>query len=316
MDGKESRSDRLVVYSAGPRGLAESVVAAFTEETGIEVDLFQSTTGQIMARLEAERYRPRADVVVFASEVAAAALKSEDRLLAHIPPTAPLLWEGWSDPEGFYHATSASLVGVAISASVENAPATWNAWLTDPGDLRVVMPSPSRSGAAGDFTVGYLVTFEDGLDDFLAARSLGMDFAAANSQAIGSLLMGAHNAILGAADYLIYRQIERGENIRMEFPEEGAVLVTRPIAILASTRNLEGAKAFVDFYFELEAQQMVAATHLLPGRTDIPPSAVRGAELPALIHVDADTALRRQSTLLRRFQVQVERAVVPREARR
>ncbi len=312
---EEGSSHRLVVYAAGPRSLAEKIAAAFTAESGVEVDLFQATTGQLMARLEAEKYRPRADVVLFASEVAAAALKAENRLLAHRPPNAGLLREGWSDPEGFYHASGAALVGVAVAAERKGLPPSWEQLLDMPEGLRLIMPSPSRSGAAGDFLVAYLVARPEGLRQFERARARGLDFAAANSQALSSLLMGAHHGVLGAVDYLIYRQIERGEPLRMFFPEEGAVLVTRPLAILSSTRNPDAARAFVDFYFGDLAQERVAAEHLLPGRRDIPPSPLRDPEPARLLRADPHSALQRQSSLLREFQLRVERALPSPEAR-
>jgi iron(III) transport system substrate-binding protein len=307
---KETDLSRLVVYSAGPRPLAVGVCEQFTRETGIEVELFQATTGQLMAKLEAEKHRPRADVVLFASEVAAAALKAQDRLRAHSPADPEGLRAEWSDPDGYYHATAAALVGVAVSTEVDSLPATWEALLTEPGSLRMTMPSPSRSGAAGDFTVGYFIEVEDALEQFQTARRNGLDFASANSQAIGSLLMGAHQVIVGAADYLIYRQIERGEPLRMVFPEEGAVLVTRPIAILASARNPEGAKRFVDFYLGGASQRMVSDALLLPAREGVALHPVRDPVIPRLIRADPDEAVRRQTAILRDFQMRVERAVL------
>lgn len=312
----ETRENLLVVYSAGPRSLAESICDRFTLDTGIEVELFQATTGQLMARLEAEKYRPRADVVLFASEVAAAALKEQNRLMSFRPSNKEGLRSDWSDPEGYYHATAAALVGVAVSKQVDSLPDTWEELLTGADHLLRIMPSPSRSGAAGDFTVGYFIEVEDALAQFKTARMNGLDFAAANSQAISSLLMGAHQVIIGAADYLIYRQIERGESLRMVFPEEGAVLVTRPIAILAAAHNPEGAGQFVEYYLGEDAQRMVSDSFLMPARENVAPHPVRDPVTPGLIRPDPATAVRRQSAILRNFQLQVERAVVVKEASR
>ncbi|MFQ3577859.1 MAG: substrate-binding domain-containing protein, partial [Verrucomicrobiia bacterium] len=66
---------RLVVYTAGPRPLAEAICKAFEAAHGVRVELFTATTGQIMAKLEAEKYNPRADVVILAGETAALGLK-------------------------------------------------------------------------------------------------------------------------------------------------------------------------------------------------------------------------------------------------
>jgi iron(III) transport system substrate-binding protein len=307
--------DTLVVYSAGPRPLIESIAAAYTEATGVPVDLFIATTGQIMARLEAERFRPRADVVIFASGVAAAALKSENRLLPHMPAWLTETREDWHDPDGFYFATAAALVGVALRAEHAHPDLDWSNLLGGEFGGRTVMPSPSRSGSAGDFVVAFaLAKEEDAWSAFRAARRARMDFAAANSQAITSLLIGAYDAIIGAVDYLIFRQIADGANLVMHFPPSGSALVTRPIAILASTPVPEHARRFVDFYFEPAAQEAVAAAHLLPARLDTPPSAVRGdADLPPLLAAPVEAALRAHGPTLRRFQIEIERAAVVRD---
>ena len=47
----------LTVYTAGPGGLINSWPPA-QEKTGIKVDVFQATTGKVMARLEAEAANP------------------------------------------------------------------------------------------------------------------------------------------------------------------------------------------------------------------------------------------------------------------
>ena len=57
----------LTVYTAGPGGLIKQLAAGFQEKTGIKVDVFQATTGKVMARLEAEAANPRADVLISAS---------------------------------------------------------------------------------------------------------------------------------------------------------------------------------------------------------------------------------------------------------
>ena len=48
----------LTVYTAGPGGLIKQLAAGFQEKTGIKVDVFQATTGKVMARLEAEAANP------------------------------------------------------------------------------------------------------------------------------------------------------------------------------------------------------------------------------------------------------------------
>ena len=48
-------SGKVTVYMPSPAGLADDLAAAFTEKTGVEVEQFQGTTGEILARLEADQ---------------------------------------------------------------------------------------------------------------------------------------------------------------------------------------------------------------------------------------------------------------------
>jgi iron(III) transport system substrate-binding protein len=303
----------LVVYSAGPRGLAETVTKAFAEAHGVRVELYAATTGQVMARLEAERYRPRADVVVFASRVAAEALKERGRLLPYADPA----WldeteREWHDPEGHFHATSAALVGVAFREAAYDPTLDWDDLLSGHFPGRVTLPGPSRSGAAGDFVVAHILRDGDAAWDlWIQARRGGLEISAANSQAISGLLVGAYDAVVGAVDYLILNQIEGGAALRMHYPPSGAALVERPVAILADTPVPELAKAFVDFYLSPDMQAEVVGANLIPARLGVAPSGLRGdGPLPPVIAVDYAEALREQTRILRRFQLEVERAEV------
>ena len=47
-------SGKVTVYMPSPAGLADKLAAAFTEKTGVQVEQFQGTTGEILARLETE----------------------------------------------------------------------------------------------------------------------------------------------------------------------------------------------------------------------------------------------------------------------
>ena len=57
----------VTVYSAGPAGLIKVLAAGFTGKTGVKVNVFQATTGKVMARLESEAANPVADVLISAS---------------------------------------------------------------------------------------------------------------------------------------------------------------------------------------------------------------------------------------------------------
>lgn len=57
----------ITVYSAGPAKLIETLAQGFEKQSGVKVNVFQATTGKIMARIEAEAANPAVDVLISAS---------------------------------------------------------------------------------------------------------------------------------------------------------------------------------------------------------------------------------------------------------
>lgn len=77
-------SGKITVYMPSPAGLADKLATLFTEKTGVEVEQFQGTTGEILARLEAEQVNPVTDVVILASWSDGLSMKADDKLESYI----------------------------------------------------------------------------------------------------------------------------------------------------------------------------------------------------------------------------------------
>ena len=81
-------SGKVVVYCPSPAGLADKMAEAFTAKTGVQVEMFQGTTGEILARLEAEKANPIADVVIMASWADGLGMIQDDQVLSYEPANA------------------------------------------------------------------------------------------------------------------------------------------------------------------------------------------------------------------------------------
>ena len=92
-------SGKVTVYMPSPAGLADKLAAAFTEKTGVEVEQFQGTTGEILARLEAEQANPVADVVILASWSDGLSMKADGQLESYTPANADKVNDGWIDED-------------------------------------------------------------------------------------------------------------------------------------------------------------------------------------------------------------------------
>lgn len=295
-----AQAQSLTVYTAGPGGLADAMAEAFEAETGIRVDVFQGTTGQVMARLEAEEANPQADVVVSASWGSAVDMHERGLLLEYVSPHA----ETVPDYLQHSHYVAQGISALAIAWNTESGtprPEDWSD-LADPAfrDL-VTMPDPAQSGSAFDLVVGLEAARGEAAWELLAALSENeMIVPGPNAAALNPVLQGAKAAVFGAVDYISYAQAEAGETVEVIVPASGTVIAPRPMMILASTGNPDAAKAFVDFTLSEAGQALVADTFLMPARTDVEGKRPGIAEL-TVIEVDEAAAGARREEIIARF---------------
>ncbi|RUR54548.1 ABC transporter substrate-binding protein [Vreelandella populi] len=300
--GASAQAQALTVYSAGPDALIERLAADFTEQTGIAVNVFQSTTGQVMARLEAERANPLADVVISASWDSATSLADEGLLHEYLSVNANQVPDFLKTD--YYVAQGVSALALVWNRNSDSpAPKDWSD-LTDAAYAnQVTMPDPAQSGAAFELVTGLLTSMgEEGTWSLLEALvDNGMIVPGPNARALNPVLQGAKSVVFGAVDYISLGQQADGEAIDVIFPESGTVIAPRPMMILASTAQPDEAEQFVDFVLSEQGQKRVAESYLMPARDDIDALRPTLGEL-TLIDVDAEEMNAQRDAILSRFR--------------
>lgn len=219
-----STDQKLVVYSAGPDGLAKKLVAGYEAQSGVKVELFQGTTGKILARMEAEKTNPVADVVVLASLPSVQGLKKEGLTLPYPDAKkADKLNPDWSDKEGNYFSTSASALGIAYNTKLVKTPPTSWADLAKPEYKdQVNIPDPSLSGSALDFMTGYLSAKGDGgWTLFEQYKANGVAMAGANQEALDPVITGAKGIVVAAVDYMTYKAKPKASRLTSSIRQRG-----------------------------------------------------------------------------------------------
>lgn len=262
-------ADTLVVYSAGPKPLSGALAKAFEAKTGIQVELFQSTAGKIMARYQAEKSNPHADVMISASWGHAITLDQEGDLLTYTSPYSAKVPASLKSDS--YVAQGAAALAIAYNPKAGMAaPKHWADLTLPEYRNQVTMPDPAKSGSALTLVQGLVTLDADkawNLFSQLSANEILVP--GANKAALNPVLQGAKSAVFGAVDYIVIDAKAKGESIDVVYPSEGTVLAPRPMMIFKSSKNQEAAKQFVDFVLSDLGQQMVADTYILPARTDI-----------------------------------------------
>ena len=132
---------------------------------------------------------------------------------------------------------------------------------------QLAIPDPEKSGACKDFVAGFVNKY--GWDAIEGMAKNGMTVPGANKAALEAVTTGEVGALVAGVDYNAYSSIAKGEPLAIYYPAGGTVVNPRPAMILKTAPNVENAKAFVDYLFSDEAQELVAKAYLLPGRSDV-----------------------------------------------
>jgi iron(III) transport system substrate-binding protein len=257
----------VTVYTAGPQSLIDKLSAGFTAETGIKLNVFQATTGKVMARIEAEAANPAVDVLISASWDTATDFAKSGLLVSYTSPNATSVPDFLKTENAVAQGVSA--LGIAWNTkSGTPRPSDWSD-LTKPDYKDLVnIPDPAQSGSAFELTAA--LGAGDDFKLFEQLKGNGAIIAGANAEALNPVLQGAKAAVFGAVDYITLNAKAKGEAIDVIFPASGTVIAPRPAMILNWSKNQDEAKKFIDYMLSDAGQKVVAGEMLMPARSDIP----------------------------------------------
>jgi iron(III) transport system substrate-binding protein len=265
---------KITVYSAGPANLIDRLAKGFTKSSGVNVGVFQGTTGQVMARIEAEASNPVVDVLISASWDTAQDFARRGWLDAYTSPNAASVPAEFKSDGAVAQGISA--LGIAWNPSSGTPkPVDWADLSGAAFKGLVTIPDPAQSGASFELVAALQARTGD-WRLFDALRANGAIVAGANAQALNPVLQGAKAAVFGAVDYISLDQKANGESIDVIFPVSGTVVAPRPMMILKSSKHAAEARKFIDYVLSPEGQAEVAGVYLIPARSDI------AAKRPAL----------------------------------
>ena len=282
-------SGKLVIYSAGPSQLIQNITAGFQAKTGLKADVFSSTTGKILSRVEAEKSNPQADVLILASLSSAIGLKKEGITEPYAnAKNADKMVSDWKDAENNYFCYSGSALCIVYNTKlVENPPKDWSDLTAPQYKNQLMMPDPTSSGSCMDFVTGYVNKNGDkAWSYFQDLKNNGMKIANSNDTALQPVLTGSKSIVVSGVDYMTLADKKKGEPVDVVYPSSGTVISPRPALIVKGSKNETNAQAFIDYLLSDEAQKMVADAYLLPGRSDVSVEGKKSAKDITSLDVD------------------------------
>ena len=303
-DSEQAGAGTLTVYTSEPQAKIDALVAAFTAETGIDVEVFRAGTGDLTARIEAERTTGTigADVLLAADAPTFEGYKTAGMLQQYTPADVNALNPDVVDPDGYYVGTRIIPTVIAYNTAAVDAPPT--AWkdLADPKYRgKITLPNPDVSGAAAFNTAVWLSTPELG-ESWLEALAANDPVVAESNGPVGQAVAAGTQPVGIVVDYLVRELAAKGSPIALTYPTDGIPYISQPAGIFTDSDDAEAARKFVDFLVSKQGQELAVEQQYLPVRGDVgtPDGAPALSDL-ALLTPDLQEITKIQDDAVRKF---------------
>lgn len=304
----------LTVYSSVDEENAQKLLAAFTEATGVDVQMVFLSSGPALSRIEAEKARPQADVWFGAP--------SENHILAHerdltepyVAAGAEALPENFRDAEGYWHAIYTNPLAVGVRTDILDSrgapvPTSWEDLLNPAYKGIIQMPSPQSSGTAYAVILTLIEQRgEDAAFDYLKALNPNIQtYTQSGTAPSGALGVGETPiAIQFTPGFL--KLADEGFPVQVVFPSEGVGYEVAAMSILKGAQNPDDARKLVDWMTSPEGQAALSAqkTYFMPVRSDVSAgTGVPSLDAITLTPVDPTFAAENKQRLVDRWTTDV-----------
>lgn len=278
----EGGSGKLVIYSPNSDTQIDSSLEAFKKAyPNIQVELQSMGTGDVLARIEAEKDNPQADINWGAINYNFYE-QHPDLWEEYVSPNEKLLDENYRNHKGFVSFGNLSGSGAFILNDdlLKELGVEVNGYadLLDPKlKGKIAMGDPTASSSAFAELTNMLLVMGEGatadecyhsaaawkyVEDFIA--NLDGIILSSSSAVYKNVVAGEYAVGVSYEDPVVQAVIDNKNNpdanVSMVYPEEGAVWLPAGVAIVKNAPNMANAKLFIDFMLSEECQKELAKT--------------------------------------------------------
>jgi iron(III) transport system substrate-binding protein len=291
----------VVVYNA----VSPKVMSAFVEEfqkqnPGIKVELINGGSGELLTRLQAEKARPRADLLVgpdtdvfdVAIDLFEAYKSKEDAAF----PRAAI------GPDNKYYGFSTNFQAFIVNTRMmpaDKAPQAWSDLAKPEYKGKILMANPAQSGSAYSQMQQILQLYNwDTMDKITGVAT----FVPSSKLAYQNIAKGEMPVGLTSEFNIVASQAE-GFPVVAIYPKDGTALINDASGIIKGGPNPENARKFLDFINSKQAHQMIVdIDKRRSARSDVaPPAGLPPATQLKTFPYDSKAAAMNRKANLERF---------------
>ncbi|MGH7307947.1 MAG: ABC transporter substrate-binding protein [Candidatus Rokuibacteriota bacterium] len=287
--------ERLVIYTAYEENELKDFWEQFKKDLpdlAAKASYIRGSTGPTMARVEAERANPQADVIwgVFNDYLTGAAKKG--LLEAYVAKESDKIAARFKHPENAWQGVTLLTVAFAVSpkkiAELKlPPPRSWGELTDSRYKGHIVMSNPSTSGTAYLLLASHVSRLgEDKAFAYYAALDKNLSQVTKSGGAPGRMAASGETPIGIALAYEVETAKKQGASLDIIYPSDGVAWTFEGNALVKGAKNSKNAKRFLDWAVSRSAMQAYAkwrGTGI--SRTDIP---VGGEKLSAMNLINLD----------------------------
>jgi iron(III) transport system substrate-binding protein len=270
-ESAEKEYETLQIYTSFDTEEAQYYIEAFEEETGIDVEYVRMSSGEVLARMEAEQTNPQASVWFGGSNTDHINAESKGLLTPYKPNTdfelAPMLHSDDYSWNGFYTGAIGFVTNTDfLEEHGLEAPNSWADLLDPVYEGQVEMAYPYTSGTA--YTTWATMIQMKGLDGALDwweefDKSIHQ-YTKSGTACIARAGLGECAVGIAFSHDIVAKGVAMGYPLVMSFPEEGTGYEVGAISMINGVRQPEEAKIFIDWAFSVDAQNLFMKYSRLP----------------------------------------------------
>jgi iron(III) transport system substrate-binding protein len=263
----DTRSTKLIIYTAKENDEIEKYMpVAQAAMPDIQLEILRLSTGDLTARLLAEKDNPQADVIYGTAATSMMIFQEEGMLEPYAPKGVEAILPQFKDTNNppYWVGVDAYVTAFCVNTALAQEkslpiPQSWEDLLNPVYQGQIVMPNPASSGTGFMFVSSVLQGLgEDAGWAYLKELDKNMAIYTKSGSAPCKMAGAGEYPIGISFEFVAAQQIAAGAPLELVLPAEGSGYEMEVSAIVKGTKKAEAAKQFLDWAISDEAMNLYA----------------------------------------------------------
>ncbi len=267
----------LNVYSIMPEKYATKIFEEFTKDTGIKVNFVRLSSGEALARLIAEKANPQVDALWGGPADTYEAGILEGVFESYVPSEAAKVPAQFKSPDGYW--TGIGIIPLTFLTNAKflkdhglNPPTSWND-LLDPAYKNGLQMADVRTSGTATERIYSLVNIWGEDEAYRYQKKLHENIQLYTKGGAGGAMPIATGQAASGVFYIVDALDiqQQGYDLVISYPKEGVSYGVEGSGIVKGAKNLEAAKALMDWASTKRLGDVMVANliNYIPTRPDV-----------------------------------------------